>query len=301
MDEQTIAEPNTSKPLRLPPRFVQAPIALVFDKQLLSGAICTFLRIYAMHWDRRNLPQLPAKDWLEICGIGKASFYRHLDELHTCGWLSFSSDTTGVMAFRFFPNPQSNQTDPSLTAETVVIKLINSSDKFKNIENLNNKAVSPKRPGVKKARDPLLDHPGVVLYREFMRLIPNHNQRKNISDLVSDLDLWRTVLDHWSLHGWRPTNVDGMLESYRQGGRKCCVLCNPHLRAQHRRDVTDPPSEPAEQPPIEVLRAMVAEGLRQQEFKEHQRRQAEAQGISPPGILSDRDKRGTEASGRSEG
>jgi len=85
------------------------------------------------------------------------------------------------------------------------------------------KAGKPSRPKTPKPEmppDPTLQNAAVLAYREKMRLTPNATQRKAIADAVSNtsLDRWSKTLDNWLLHGWKPTNVPGMLESFSSNG-----------------------------------------------------------------------------------
>lgn len=68
----------------------------------------------------------------------------------------------------------------------------------------------------KKKRDSNLDHPAVQLYREICHLTANELQRKRIAEEVADLELWEDTLENWMMRGYRPNNVDGLLDSYRK-------------------------------------------------------------------------------------
>lgn len=67
----------------------------------------------------------------------------------------------------------------------------------------------------KPPRDPLLDNPAVIAYREAAHNTPNQEQRAAIARLIDDIPRWQQVLSDWMLHGWNPRNVAGMLEKYR--------------------------------------------------------------------------------------
>ena len=83
------------------------------------------------------------------------------------------------------------------------------------------KAAEPRPPRAPKPRDPLLDHPAVKTYRDIMHLTPNEAQRKAISEAVTDdrLGKWSDTLQNWTLHGWKPGNVAGQLESLQNGAK----------------------------------------------------------------------------------
>lgn len=55
------------------------------------------------------------------------------------------------------------------------------------------------------------------VYREVCRLNPRPAQREAIEAVVTDIDRWRDACRNWVLRGYKPTNVDGMLEWYRDG------------------------------------------------------------------------------------
>jgi len=82
-------------------------------------------------------------------------------------------------------------------------------------------ARKPSQPSTtppKKERDPLLDHPAVMAYRETCKLAANEVQRKAIASKVGDLATWQDVLTEWMESGWRPANVNGMLDRYSNNG-----------------------------------------------------------------------------------
>lgn len=74
-------------------------------------------------------------------------------------------------------------------------------------------ADKPRRP-----RDPNLDAPAVVAYRDVMHLTPNETQRAAIAEKVIDCELWRGILTEWRLRGYKPGNVAGQLDAYGKGG-----------------------------------------------------------------------------------
>ncbi|MFC1879382.1 hypothetical protein ACFLZW_05665 [Chloroflexota bacterium] len=109
-----------------------------------------------------------------------------------------------------------------------------------------------------KTRDPLLKHPAVILYRDFMHLTPNHTQRPAIAAAAVDLELWQDTLQHWAGHGWRPTNVTGMLDSYHKGGKAACRLCS-------RTASKAAPKPPVPAPSPQELRQMIEKARQEQQ------------------------------------
>ena len=79
-------------------------------------------------------------------------------------------------------------------------------------------ARTPKQPKPKTPPDSGLAHPAVVKYRDLARLTPAPATRAAIAETVTDLALWEQVVGHWLTSGYRPANVAGMLDWYRNGG-----------------------------------------------------------------------------------
>ena len=82
------------------------------------------------------------------------------------------------------------------------------------------KAAVPKKPT--KERDPLLDHPAVVAYKDVAHLSVPETLRHEVAQTVTEdeLHLWRSIIADWIGYGWNPRNIKGMLEAYRAGGIK---------------------------------------------------------------------------------
>jgi len=64
------------------------------------------------------------------------------------------------------------------------------------------------------ARDPRLDSWQIKCYREIARLTPPFAARDGIINTVTDETRWREVLQSWIAKGYRPQNIDGMLNYY---------------------------------------------------------------------------------------
>jgi hypothetical protein len=98
-------------------------------------------------------------------------------------------------------------------------------------------AAKPKR--TTKPRDENLDHPAVVAYRDVCRLTPNLVQREQIVAKVTNVDKWRTTLTWWMSKGYRPQNVDGMLDHYSTGGTNGNGRTQTHQRGGIQSLTTD--------------------------------------------------------------
>lgn len=68
-----------------------------------------------------------------------------------------------------------------------------------------------------KKRDPLLDDPAVMAYREIARRNAPAVARPEIAETVKDLERWQEVVKWWMMAGYNPSNIGGMLEVYRTG------------------------------------------------------------------------------------
>jgi hypothetical protein len=75
----------------------------------------------------------------------------------------------------------------------------------------------PKRQASVKPIDATLTNPAVQLYRELVKLTPAQVVREKIGLQVTDLDQWRKVITTWLGAGYKPGNVNGMLEWYASG------------------------------------------------------------------------------------
>ena len=236
----------TKMEIRLPPRYVNCPAAIVYAGGLSAGALRTFLRIYGLHWDKSNPPRLSAKGWIGALGMGKTTLYDHLKELEKSGWLRSGSDGEGVLSFEFQEMSGFQERRPG-TGNDATLLITDS-----NPPEVDRSDAALRKSGKRKARDPRLDHPAVRLYRQVMRLTASEKQRQTIIDTVADVELWRETLEHWADHGWRPTNLPGLLDSYQRGGRSACATC----RRIGKREATSQASQ--EGPAPEELRAMIA-------------------------------------------
>lgn len=67
----------------------------------------------------------------------------------------------------------------------------------------------------------------VLVFREIFKRNPAAHQAEVIADVVTDLGLWRRVCHEWNMMGYRPTNVDGMLDWYRNGGKTSTPFNRP--------------------------------------------------------------------------
>ena len=77
------------------------------------------------------------------------------------------------------------------------------------------------KPKKKKARDPLIDHPAIVLYKEKVKYnVPTMWRAKVVAAVGDRAKEWGELIDQWIGLGWKPTNVSGMIDSFKNGGIK---------------------------------------------------------------------------------
>lgn len=74
--------------------------------------------------------------------------------------------------------------------------------------------VSP--PDQSAKRDERLDTWQIKCYRELARLTPPHAARGDIINTVTDEPAWREAITTWIGKGYRPQNIVGLLDFYRQ-------------------------------------------------------------------------------------
>ena len=78
-------------------------------------------------------------------------------------------------------------------------------------------SVKDKAQSKKRSRDPLLDQPAILAYKEEARLNIQIGWREEVADTVKDVDRWRAIIHEWIGRGWNKQNVKGMLDAYRNG------------------------------------------------------------------------------------
>ena len=70
-----------------------------------------------------------------------------------------------------------------------------------------------------KPRDERLDHWAVIAYRDIAHYTPNEAARALLVKEFGDQPeqpLWRAIITEWLSSGWRPQNVNGMLNLYKE-------------------------------------------------------------------------------------
>jgi len=79
--------------------------------------------------------------------------------------------------------------------------------------------INRKDSGAKRPRDERLSHPAIVIYRDVAKLqVPEVLRDDVISTVGDDAIRWGNIVKQWIGNGWKPGNINGMLEYYRNGG-----------------------------------------------------------------------------------
>lgn len=91
--------------------------------------------------------------------------------------------------------------------------------------------------------------PSLAIFHEFCTKPINQTQTNAILSAITDLELWRRVLNEWSLRGYNPANVAGLLDWYREGIPSAPK--NGSVKHGNRRPTGSAPDEPDEPPKLD--------------------------------------------------
>jgi len=80
--------------------------------------------------------------------------------------------------------------------------------------------IEPKKERKPRALADWQKDPRMQVYYGFFKLWPKNEQRPYICNQVQDLQLWKNTVEWWMLSGYKPMNIKGMLDVYKQGGPK---------------------------------------------------------------------------------
>jgi len=76
-----------------------------------------------------------------------------------------------------------------------------------------------KDSGAKRPPDERLSHPAITTYRSLAKLTPPEALRDDIISTVGeDAIRWGNIVKQWIGNGWKPGNINGMLDYYKNGG-----------------------------------------------------------------------------------
>ena len=239
----------------LPPRGLFVPTAMIFDQTLPETVRFTWILLRCLAWGKSETPMLSMNQLVEIIGKKQSALYKHMAILRDRGVLLWRPAGCGTLIVSFpdsfqedsgFFNDESQEVSvdnvPSTFVESPVFKLNQESklkeEEFKNTQfqkngmnSTNVETYSQSKHstnGVSERNSKaLVEDQCTAAYKSITNFTPNKPQRQQILERVTDLDLWRSTLDHWLSHGWNPRNVLGMLNLYSQGGPDSCQYCHP--------------------------------------------------------------------------
>lgn len=205
-------------------RGVFIPIEILFCPQVAPAILHTWAQLRGLA-DENGEVRLKngMQELVQITGKVKQTLYGHLASLRDMRAFSAVSSKDGELFVKFSDDDFLAYLSKIFTCPLS----LTSSDQTHNRSTEEIKEGASKILDLKReSRDPLLSHPAVIAYRSVMHLTANHTQRKQIVEVVGYDDKgWKAALEHWALHGWSPTNVLGMLDSYKRGGKAACSVC----------------------------------------------------------------------------
>lgn len=85
----------------IPPKYINVPAAVAFQKKLPPAVILTYLQIRGLAWDSKGVFEADWDDIFEILGKPRTTIYRHLARLASSGWLRFNSTHRRVLMVYF--------------------------------------------------------------------------------------------------------------------------------------------------------------------------------------------------------
>lgn len=96
----------------VPPKYVNAPVSVVYDPNLPRALIVTYVRLRGLAWKNKDrfTPPMRIEELLEITGLKRRAFYQHLSELRETGPLRWESPQPGYLVL-FFDDRESTSSD----------------------------------------------------------------------------------------------------------------------------------------------------------------------------------------------
>ena len=237
------------RPLLLP-RYVQVPAAMVYDEMIPETVRFTYVMLRGLAWGSLETPAVSMDQLTEVTGKKQSAIYKHMAFLRDRGALLWRPAGHGTIIVSFPDNLDDSSTSIECGVDEINSKGLGFS------QSPENNSINMEKPFIKLNQESKLNeevikntpfhvsgkHPmdveyakhtprngtkSLSLYKSLTNLTPNRTQRRQILDQVTDLDLWRSTLEHWLTHGWNPRNVQGILNLYTQGGPDFCRFCHP--------------------------------------------------------------------------
>lgn len=201
---------------------------MIFDFQFreiihqFSGAKLHIFMAIALH-SNENGYSWPSYDTLERhTGYTRATIAGAIEELCT---LSIDGERvleryrerdetgkfTGSNRYLIFPTPEELTNIQSLVFPTLE-KSNGGRTKLKDKPIIKSGKSKPERK-----RDPNLDHPAIIAYREIVHLHIPTSWRQEVAETVGDVEKWKGIVKAWEGKGFKKGNVEGMLDVYVHG------------------------------------------------------------------------------------
>lgn len=144
----------------------------------------------------------------EMIDCSRRQVQREIKKLHRLDWIAYEErqdDKGGDTSHLFYllECPHDSQSHGGAT------------DSHTGCDSQSHKVERKEVSSNNSARDAVEDDP-VTVYRDFFEYQLNNIQKKQIRERVDDLDLWRAVLQWWSMNGHRNRSVGRMLNKYGQ-------------------------------------------------------------------------------------
>ena len=97
---------NNRQPVVIPPKYVNVPSRLVYDKDLPEQVRSTYIQLYGLSWQSYGHLEITWEDLIELTGKSRTILYGHLAVLRSNGWLRFSHSRKRMLIVQFTDKPE---------------------------------------------------------------------------------------------------------------------------------------------------------------------------------------------------
>ena len=212
----------------LPPRGVFVPTELIYNPDLSSHPLRTWIQLRGLAWGKSETPQLSMGQLQELLSRSRSTIYGHMALLRSWDALRWRPSENGTLIISFpvslpmfnqpgFKSGESDKAAPPIT------KLITIDSK--NIMG-DSPVLDSGQVETTHQNPPGRDASPVAVYRGLAKIKPNQVQRAEILRQIEDNDLWYRTVEHWLTHKWNPKNIPGILDLYKRGGPGLCRACS---------------------------------------------------------------------------
>jgi hypothetical protein len=211
----------------LPPRGVFVPSELIYNPDLSSHPLRTWIQLRGLAWGKSETPQLSMSQLQELLSRSRSTIYGHMALLRSWGALRWRPSENGTLIISF---PDSLPLESDTVSKSRKLEKPAPSKTYINIQKNNKTKGESTLPdsGPVEKRAPELsgsDISPVAVYRNLTKIKPNQIQRTEIMRHVTDIERWYRTVEHWLSHKWNPKNIPGMLDLYKRGGPDRCRVC----------------------------------------------------------------------------